>query len=74
MPPLAVPRASKTVKLEDTTNEPVVALMFVCPEPTLIASPVALIVATEGEEELQTTVLVTSSVVPFRKVPVAVNC
>ena len=74
MLPLAVPRASKTVKLADAANEPEVALTVVCPEAVLIATPLAFIVATAGREEPQTTVVVISSVTPLRYVPVAVNC
>lgn len=74
MLPLAVPSASETVKVADAANEPEVALTVVCPEAVLIATPLAFIVATAGAEELQTTLVVISSVVPLRYVPVAMNC
>jgi hypothetical protein len=41
---------------------------------TLLAKPVGLTAATPGMDELQATTLVRFSVLPFVKVPVAINC
>lgn len=50
------------------------ALMVVVPEPTVLAVPFALIVATPTSEDDQVTCAVRISVVPSLNVPVAVNC
>jgi hypothetical protein len=52
----------------------VVALIVAVPTPTLLASPLLLIVAEEGVSELQTAVEVRFCVVPSVYVPVATNC
>lgn len=54
--------------------EPVEAVMLVLPSPPLWARPTALIVATDGAEEVQVTRLVTFWAEPPVKVPVASNC
>src|SRR5690349_20402585 len=48
--------------------------MVVVPEPTAVARPALLTVATPGLVELHTTVFVTSCVLPLVYVPVAMNC
>lgn len=67
-----------TVSLVFTEIFPNVALMKVCPRLTDVANPfdpaALLIVATLVAEELQDTAEVRSCVLPFEKVPVAVNC
>src|ERR1700730_4744144 len=54
--------------------EPTLAAMTVCPLARPIAKPPKLIVATAGDEEFQSALLVTSLVNPLEYVPVAVNC
>lgn len=51
-----------------------VALTEAEPAPTAVASPVVLTVSTAVLEELHTTVLVTSRVLPSARLAVAVNC
>jgi hypothetical protein len=53
---------------------PEVAVMVVVPAATAVASPLLLIVAVAGLDEVQVTELVISWVVPSENVPVAVNC
>ena len=48
--------------------------MVVVPRATAVARPLALMVATVGEDEVQVTVLVMSLVLRSPNVPVAVNC
>jgi hypothetical protein len=45
--------AATTVKVEESENDPTVAVMVVLPAPTVVTTPVLLTVATEVEEELQ---------------------
>ncbi len=57
--------ASTTVKLEVSVKLPTVAVIVVVPGPTVVAKPVpALIVATAGEDELQTAPLCRSALEP----------
>ena len=57
--------ATKTARVAEPTMEPRPAVMTVCPVASLIAKPDALIVATAGEEELQSTLPVTSIINPL---------
>jgi hypothetical protein len=57
--------ATKTVRVTEPTVEPRLAVMTVCPVAALMANPDAVIVATAGEEELQSTLLVTSFIKPL---------
>lgn len=66
--------AGVTVSVVEPTIAPDVAVMVVVPTPTAVASPAALIVAAEEEDEAQIAVLVKSCVLPSVYVPVAVNC
>ena len=52
---------------------PKAASIVVCPTATALASPVVLIVATPGADELHVTLVVRSWVLPSLYVPVAVN-
>ena len=63
-----------TVRVVEPLMEPTLAEMTVCPIAWPIAKPPELIVATAGEEEFQSALLVTSIVNPLAFVPVAVNC
>ena len=79
LPPLMVIDSSAAAVAVSTTVLEVIPLkvaeMLVEPLPaTAIASPVALMVATAGADELQVTVLVTSALLPSLKVAMALNC
>ena len=54
--------------------EPETAVTVVLPAATPTASPVTLIVATVGEDDIHATVFVMSVVLPSEKVPTATNC
>jgi hypothetical protein len=60
--------------VKEPITELSVAVMVVVPAETAVKTPLALIVATFGFEELQVTVLVTSLEVPSGLVWVACNC
>jgi hypothetical protein len=57
--------ATKTARVTEPTVEPRLAEMTVCPVAALMANPDAVIVATAGEEELQSTLPVTSFIKPL---------
>ena len=64
-----------TVRLADAETPPIEAMMTVLPPvPPAKASPLLFTLATVGWEELHVTRLEIFWVVPFVKVPVAVNC
>ncbi len=65
--------AAVTVKDAVPLTNPDVAVIVVVPVPTLVASPVVSMVATELEEEDQANE-VKSCVLPSSKLPTAVNC
>jgi hypothetical protein len=67
-------RAGVTVKVVDPLIEPEVAVRVVDPAATPVASPLVVMVAAAGFDELQVAELVRLPVVPFEYVPVAVNC
>jgi hypothetical protein len=54
--------------------EPIFAMMTLCPAASPLAKPAELMTATAGDEELQSTLLVTSLINPLAEMPVAVNC
>jgi len=56
--------AGVTVKMAQPSMLAAVALIVVWPRATLVASPLALVVATEGADELQVADVVRSSVLP----------
>jgi hypothetical protein len=62
-----------TVREADPLTVPELAVIVVAPVTTPVASPLVLIVAMLGLEELQVAVLVRSWVLPSVKLPVAVN-
>ena len=53
---------------------PEVAVMVVVPGETPKGRPAASIVATDVSDELQTTTVVISKLIPLLYVPVAINC
>jgi hypothetical protein len=57
--------ATKTARVPEPLMEPALAVITVCPVATLIAKPDAVIVATTGEEELQSTLPLTSFISPL---------
>ena len=63
-----------TVKVVEPLIAPKAASIVVCPTATAVASPVVLIVATPGADELHAAALVTLCVLASLYVPVAVNC
>jgi len=67
-------RAGVTVKVVDPLIEPEVAVMVVDAAATPVASPLLVMVAAAGFDELQVAELVRLLVVPLEYVPVAVNC
>lgn len=64
----------ETVSVVDPLTDPNTAVIVLLPVATLVARPWALMLATEGEDEVQRTDPVTSWVLESLKVPVAVNC
>ena len=54
-----------TTRVVEPLMEPTLAEMTVCPIAALIAKPDAVIVATAGEEEPQSTLLLTSFINPL---------
>src|SRR5579884_1896736 len=64
----------ETVRVVLALSPPWAAVMFVVPRLTAVARPLALMVATEGVDDVQVAVLVTSLVLRSPKVPLAVNC
>ncbi len=64
----------ETVSVVDCVSEPQAASIVVVPVAMLSASPMAVIVATDGLEDFQRTCCVISKVELSLKVPVAVNC
>jgi hypothetical protein len=56
--------AATTVSVEESVNEPNVAVMVVWPAPAVVTSPDVLTVATDVEEELQVTPLLRSELDP----------
>ncbi len=70
--------AGVTVSVVDPDVEPDVAVIIVEPMAAAVATPsepaVLLIPATDGDDELQTTIDVRSWVVLSENVPVAMNC
>jgi hypothetical protein len=66
--------AATTVKVEVSENEPRVAVMVVCPAPTVLTSPELETVATEVEDEPQVTALERSALEPSLYVAVATYC
>jgi hypothetical protein len=76
-PPLEPVTVRAALELTCPLNEDVLAVIVVVPEPTAVAIPAALMVATEGTLEVQVTELVMFWVVglfALPNVPVAVNC
>src|SRR5215813_1379475 len=66
---------ARTVRVVVPSIVPDLARMIVAPAPTPVARPDALIVATDGESDIQVTTLVRFLVVvPSLYVPVAMNC
>src|ERR1051326_7043999 len=64
-----------TVEVVDEPDDGVmVAVIVVVPTATAVASPEALTVAVEVDDEVHAAWLVTSSVLPLPSVPVALNC
>lgn len=57
--------ATKMARVAEPLTEPTLAVMTVCPLAALIARPDAVIVATAGEEELQSTLPLTSFINPL---------
>jgi len=66
--------AALTVKLVDDVTLPLVAPIVVVPAPTADASPLAVIVATAGTEEVHVTLDVMLRTEPSSYVPCATNC
>ena len=56
--------AAVTVKVVEPLIAPEAASIVVCPAPTALASPVVLIVATPGADELHVAVLVRFCLLP----------
>ena len=65
---------AKNVMVVEPEIEPEVATIVEVPTPAPEAKPVAVMMATEGSEEVQDAELVRFWVLPSLKVPVAVNC
>ena len=63
-----------TVNVVDPLIAPDVAVMSVVPAATLVARPLAAIVAVAGVPDVHVTLAVRFWVLPFVYVPVAVNC
>ena len=63
-----------TVSIVEPVTDPELADMVVAPARLALASPVALMLATYGADELQRTVEVRSCEDPSLYVPVAENC
>ena len=57
--------ATKTARVAEALMELTLAVITVCPVAALIAKPDAVIVATAGEEELQSTLPLTSFINPL---------
>lgn len=66
--------AGVTVSSVEPTTDPDIALTLAVPTPTLLASPVLLIVAVETVSDDHVAVIVRFCVLPSLYVPVAVNC
>lgn len=66
--------AAVTVKVAEPVTVPDVAVIWVVPVATVIATPTALMDAIEVLADVQVTWLVRFWVLPSVKVPVAVNC
>ena len=66
--------AEVTVRLALAETPSKLAVMVVVPVATAVARPLPLMVATEGSEELQAALEVTSSVFPPENEAVATNC
>lgn len=64
----------ETVSVVDRVTEPQSASIVVAPVATLLVSPVAVMVATDGLDDFHRTCCVMSSVELSLNVPVAVNC
>ena len=71
---IAVRCAVEIVSPVDPLTEPSAALIVVLPVATLDAKPCALMVAAEGVEELQSTLVLISCELESLKLPVAVYC
>jgi hypothetical protein len=56
---------AETARVAEPLMDPILAVMRVCPVATLRAKPVELIVAAVGDEELQSTLSVTSFISPL---------
>jgi len=66
--------AKFTVRAVAPETLPKVAVMVVVPAATAVASPLLLVVATDGSEGVQVTCGVISRLIPSVYVPMAVNC
>ena len=66
--------AATTVRVVVSLTDPTVAVIVVCPAPTVVACPEPLMLATGDEDELHVTPLLKSCVDPSEYVAVAVNC
>ena len=62
-----------TVRVADPVTPPMVAVIFVVPDPALDATPLLLTTAAAGFEEFQPTERVMFCAVPSLKIPVAVK-
>ena len=71
---MLVKTALVTLRTTELLIDPDAAVIVVWPAPDAVARPAALIVATEGVEEIQLTEVVRSWVLPSLNKPVAVNC
>lgn len=56
--------AETTVRVEVSLNEPKVAVIVVCPAPTVVANPELFTVATDVDDDVQVTPLLRSELEP----------
>jgi len=66
--------AATTVKVEESLNAPIVAIMFALPAAIVVTTPAALTVATDVSEDVQVTPADKSALLPSLYVAVAVYC
>ena len=65
---------TETLRFAEPVIDPKLAEITVCPVAALVAKPDASIIATAGDVELQSTLVLTSFIKPLAKVPTALNC